>query len=382
MTGVLNGGLFFDGDSYATASGTGLDFVGQSFTLEAWVKADLTNSPGTGMIFARADSLRSNYELSLTDETLRFEWSVDDTTGVSVKATGTIRDNAWHHVAAVYDVSRGEGRIYIDGVKKGSKLVAGPVFGGSWPLGVGALVQGPMIDKTFSGAMDLVAIAAGAAYDADFVPPLLYPSSSTRYVRLTWSPSTSIAGILGYTLQRAVNDGVPEDLLTAPTPNAWFADFSPVDGFVDYHARALDGLRQPGSEAVVRIAYESNPPAVPSAPLGLGWSSGTATVEGPALLGARRGSGLDGGRRHRARARTAARGHGGGRRRRADLGLGHERQGAAFRRQQRLHAGGRCERSPADQALSPWRLGSAAASSGARRPFSPRTTGPRSGTTP
>ena len=281
--GVMNGGLFFNGDAYATTSGTGLEFVGTSFTLEAWVKCDLTNSSSTGMIFAKADSLKANYELSITDEQVRFEWSIDDTTGVSVKATGTLRDNAWHHVAAVWDQTASEGRIYIDGVLKGSKITLGPAVGGSWPVSVGALVQGPIVDKTFSGAIDLAAIASEAVYNGDFVPPLLYPSSSTRYVRVTWNPSSSIAGILGYALQRAVNDGTPADLLTMPTPNAWFADFAPPDGFVDYHVRAVDGLRQSGSDAVVRITWESDPPALPTSPLGLAWESGTVSVDGPAF---------------------------------------------------------------------------------------------------
>ena len=128
--GVTGGGLYFDGDDYAEASASGLEFIGQSFTLEAWVKEDLTNASGTGAIFARGDSTHINYMLSLTGDELRFEWSVNDTMDASIKTTGPFLDGTWHHVAAVWDNSNTQARLYIDGTQKVTKTMLPPGVSG------------------------------------------------------------------------------------------------------------------------------------------------------------------------------------------------------------------------------------------------------------
>src|SRR6185503_9442747 len=97
----------------------------------------------------------ANFQFDVTGEQLQLSWSVDDTLDVSIKTTGTLRDNAWHHVAAVYDATVGEGRLYIDGTKKIAKLMAAPgIDNPAWLLDVGALVSGTRVDKTFPGNLD------------------------------------------------------------------------------------------------------------------------------------------------------------------------------------------------------------------------------------
>jgi hypothetical protein len=88
-----------------------------------------------------------------------------------------------------------------------------------------------------------------------------------------------------------VNGGASSQLPGSPTANTWFADLTPLDGFVDYAFRSIDGLTQQGSDAILHTTYESNPPATPSAPTGLGWAAGTATIEGPAFWELDEGSG-------------------------------------------------------------------------------------------
>ena len=271
-TGLVNNGLYFNGDAYVTASGTPFAFTGQSFTLEAWVKIDLTNAPGTGVLFSRADLIHSTFELSIKDPYIEFGWSTGDTTDVTVKAHESLRDGAWHHVAAVYDAAQTEARIYVDGTEQVTKIMPPAVYADAWGLTVGALKSGAIIDKAFTGWMDLVSIANTAVYNGSFTPPLLYPSSSTDYVRVTWTPSSSVAGIAGYQVQRGVNGGAPTVLNALLTPNSWYADFSPIDGFLDYGVRAVDGLTQQGVVGTVPLVWESSPPAVPSAPQDLSYT--------------------------------------------------------------------------------------------------------------
>lgn len=292
VPGLMGSGLFFDGDDYITVNNSGLVFTNESFTLESWVKIDLTNSPGEGVIWARGDSLHSNYMLTTKGDQAILSWSVNDTTDVSVKASATLRDAAWHHIAGVYDTALGEGRVYIDGKKLGAKLLPAPTYSDSWKVYMGGLWNGIKLDKNYSGMIDMPAISIGAKYSADFTPPLLYPTSTTNYVRVSWTPSTSVAGILGYKLSRSTNGKTAQSLTTSPTPNFWFADFNAADGFLEYGISAVDGLTQTGSEIYTIVGFESSPPAVPSAPQGLAFGLDTATTEGPAFWEMEEGSGV------------------------------------------------------------------------------------------
>jgi hypothetical protein len=165
-----------------------------------------------------------------------------------------------------------------------------PVYPGGWDLTTGALVQGFHINDEFQGALDMAAIANGAIYDADFTPKILYPATSTRYLRVEWDPSSSQAGIAGYRLTRSVNGGTPGAVGGLIAAN-WFADMSPTDGLLEYSVRAVDGLMQEGLPGTGQLAWESSPPAVPSAPLGLAWVAGTAALNGPAFFEMDEGTG-------------------------------------------------------------------------------------------
>jgi hypothetical protein len=288
--GLTNGGLFFDGDDFIRTSGTPFNFNGKSFTLETWLKLDITSTPGTGAIFYRADTLHSRFKFNLTGDKLEFGWSVDDTSDVAVKATGPFLDGAWHHVAAVWDTAATEGRLYIDGIKAASKIMPAPNYPGSWDLTMGALVQGFHIDDEFQGAFDMAAIASGPLYNADFTPRILYPATSVRYLKVEWHPSSSPAGIAGYRLTRSVNGGMPA-AIGGLVAASWYADMSPTDGILEYSVRAVDGLMQEGMSGSAQIAWASSPPAVPTAPLGLAWTAGTAALDGPAYYEMDEGAG-------------------------------------------------------------------------------------------
>jgi hypothetical protein len=118
-------------------------------------------------------------------------------------------------------------------------------------------------------------------YTGSFTPRILYPAASTRYLKVAWQPSTSQAGIAGYRLKRGVNNGTPAPIggLVAA---GWYADMSPPDGILQFEISAVDGLMQEGMPGFGSTTWESNPPAVPSAPLGLAWTRGLASVYGPA----------------------------------------------------------------------------------------------------
>jgi hypothetical protein len=290
--GLVGSGLFFQGDGYVSASSSALGFVNKSFTLETWVQLDSKSSKGgTGALIARGDSLRGNYFLELTGSLLEFHWSFTDTTGAGVKANGPFQDGAWHHVAAVYDQTATQARLYIDGHLTAIKTTAGPGVTKSFPLTIGAIKKVGSLGSTFRGSLDLVRISGAAVYSTDFTPPLLYPATPKRYPRLRWTAPTTPVGIQNYTIQRVTNGAPPVGAGSSVGSTAWFADLSAVDGSLGYTVQAIDGLGQTGAESHASLAYEGMPPLPPGAPQGLGSSEMTVTVDRPAFYEMNDGTG-------------------------------------------------------------------------------------------
>jgi len=277
-SGVTGNGLFFDGDAVVTAGGSPFAFINQSFTLETWFKIDETTSAQSGTLFHRGDLLHNNFTFGINEPFVEFGWSTGDTTDTSVKATVDLRDGAWHHLAAVWDNAALRARLFVDGQQRASVITTGPVYSNAWNLYVGAKPDIIGVDDGLKGTLDLVAISNTALYSSTFTPPFLYPASTTRYVRVSWSASSSVAGVAGYRIQRTVNGGVPAQL-TALTPNVWYADLMPLDGQLAYGAQTVDGLMQVGAPGWTTVAYESNPPAVPAAPQNVSWTELTAPVD-------------------------------------------------------------------------------------------------------
>src|SRR5262249_45133664 len=78
-----------------------------------------------------------------------------------------------------------------------------------------------------------------------FVPPLLYPSAPSKYVRVTWPAQTSLEGVQGYAVSRRVGNGKPTRLTGFfPAGTTWFADFRPALNATDYGVRTVNGIWQ------------------------------------------------------------------------------------------------------------------------------------------
>ncbi|TQE98899.1 MAG: T9SS type A sorting domain-containing protein, partial [Spiribacter salinus] len=112
--------LSFDGtEDYLRTGGSAEDvgLVGESFTVEAWVRVDdLTDdnpilghgdsSPGTNQVL----------HLITRDNTLLMGFFANDLEG-----TATLEEGRWHHAAFVYDATDEEQRIYLDGKLDGTR---------------------------------------------------------------------------------------------------------------------------------------------------------------------------------------------------------------------------------------------------------------------
>jgi hypothetical protein len=179
-------GLTFDGvDDYVTV-GDVLDMGTQSFTLEAWVKADAID--GTHKIvnkgLTNAGTTNAGYHLRIQDGGLEFQ--VRDTTNtpytvtVSAPAVGE-----WHHVAGVLDRASDSLLLYVDGTLMDAKTIGSlGSLDTNVPLALGVLERGSghLNSEYFDGSMDEVrilnrALSAGEV-QADFAVLGHYPLHS------------------------------------------------------------------------------------------------------------------------------------------------------------------------------------------------------------
>ncbi|MFK7832535.1 MAG: LamG-like jellyroll fold domain-containing protein, partial [Winogradskyella sp.] len=102
--------ITFDGAEDYISFGNNYDLNINSFSLEAWIKADELS--GSRTIFSKRSSDNSNtgYDLTLIGNRLFFRWDRNQ-----VFATQTINNSKWYHVAVTF--GRNAYNMYIDGFR-------------------------------------------------------------------------------------------------------------------------------------------------------------------------------------------------------------------------------------------------------------------------
>ncbi len=144
-----------------------------AFTVEAWMNS-VVGKDGA-IVSKRSDS---EYGLAIKGGTPRF--SVHLETGlVVVDSSIKVENNAWTHLAGVYDGK--EVRIYVNGKKAGSKAAEGQRKTNSQPLFVGARPDNRgRASHHWQGVVDEVRISSKALYGDDFTaPPVMHSNSDT-----------------------------------------------------------------------------------------------------------------------------------------------------------------------------------------------------------
>jgi arylsulfatase A-like enzyme len=122
--GMVGQGFRFDGvDGFATASGTGIDDLGQ-LSIEAWVKPSSLPADGAATFVALGDEKAAlRYDgYGPGGQVLDFSMKLDGELQ-HVLVDGVLTTGAFHHVAGTYDGS--VMRLYLDGAQVGSQAVRG-----------------------------------------------------------------------------------------------------------------------------------------------------------------------------------------------------------------------------------------------------------------
>lgn len=242
ITGHAGNGLDFDGtNDYAEAGDVApLCFAG-SFTLEAWMRRVETGV--VGVLLSRESSSARNYRLSLTTTgKLQLQWKNASDAVQMVTSTNALPAGAWQHVAAVFDATRGENRLYVNGVLAARAAALGTPQTGTAKFRLGARASSSLKDF-YRGALDLVRVSEGALYLDAFTPPDRYEGTVLSRHEITWDAGMrGSAAIAGYHVERSIANGAWERLTPSPLTGLDYAADEIGRDKTCYRIIALDRL--------------------------------------------------------------------------------------------------------------------------------------------
>ena len=158
-TGKVGSALYFHGsssDSVTVPHSTNLNITGP-FTAEAWIKA--TGSSNYLMIadkYYGSATVTKGLSLYLSSGKLRLSIYSGANGGKNVIGTSELRDNAWHHVAGLWDGS--VAKVYVDGAMQKDSPWSYPPASTTAALGIGKRLGGWGGYLPFLGTIDEVAI--------------------------------------------------------------------------------------------------------------------------------------------------------------------------------------------------------------------------------
>jgi len=170
----------------------------QSFTLEALVRTYNIGQDGVGAIMNKQVASPGEWWWRVNANG-RQQFYIDDGQGGSRNVSGakTLNDGQWHHLAAVFDATAQQLRVYVDYVLDGT---AAAVYSTSGTIGntndfwIGAFQNG---SRQLDGDMDFARVSLGALDPANFVLPETYianfsPTNDASYLSSATTASFSV----------------------------------------------------------------------------------------------------------------------------------------------------------------------------------------------
>jgi Concanavalin A-like lectin/glucanases superfamily len=169
----------------------------QSVTIEAMVKTTNIGQDGIGCIVAKqgaVSGVSGEWWWRINANGTQQFFVADPSTSKNVSGTHKLNDGQWHHLAAVYDATAQQLRVYVDYVQDGSPATAvissGGTIGNDKDLWIGAFQAA---NRQFDGDIDFVRISAGALQPDDFVQPLTFLSNVVPANGATFLPASTPA---------------------------------------------------------------------------------------------------------------------------------------------------------------------------------------------
>jgi len=172
--GKIGQGAGFNGSSRISLP-SGAYISATAFSLSAWIKISSNPASAAQVLTSDSDANR-RWQFGVNPEgTIRFIRFNDANSVISnFNSTGTVTNNTWHHIVAVFDNSVGS-KIYINGTQDGSdavttsnKITSGTVAFGSQtnttPLEyfTGSIDEGAIYSRALS-ALEVTSLYNGGA---------------------------------------------------------------------------------------------------------------------------------------------------------------------------------------------------------------------------
>jgi len=164
QSAIAAGYALFDAPT-DTISVSGNSVIGTAATIEA--RVNIANVDSTyGNIFGEWSSGREDKYL-LIGPNQKINGYLYHPGGLTpLESSATVSLNTWHHIAYVYDGS--EERLYLDGIKAGSRPASGDVLDYSYSIAaVGAIFRDSQITASFQGLIDTLRFSTIARYTGD-----------------------------------------------------------------------------------------------------------------------------------------------------------------------------------------------------------------------
>ncbi|MFC1859583.1 PQQ-binding-like beta-propeller repeat protein [Thermodesulfobacteriota bacterium] len=171
--GKFGAGRNFTNDNFARIPDASGLRLGNTFTVEFWMKTDGINESWEGLIGkSNSSSNGRNYSVWLNSgKYLRFSYHNTVAEHIYIDTPpDSITLGQWHHVAAVLDIPNDTMKIYIDGQEKAAGVPTGNPVTNDASVSMGKNCDGGYSGH-FDGVMDEIRISDMVRYNTPFIPP-------------------------------------------------------------------------------------------------------------------------------------------------------------------------------------------------------------------
>jgi fibronectin type 3 domain-containing protein len=272
----------FDGSTgYMQAQHTSAMDVGDTFTVEAWVKRAAVGTQNNQVI-ASQQNLSWVLEFNSSDQLVLRQSTIADVAASTDSLTDT---GGWHFVAATKNGS--SVHLYIDGQDVTGSVANLVMNNNNQPLSIGQSTGGAY----FAGSIAQVAVfntvlaasQISSSYQAAGIPKPAPPSapaslqaaSGNGSIKLSWS---AVAGAGNYRIYRQNSDSSwpSSPIATVLGSATTYSDQLPYGTVAAYRVTAVDNFGQESSPSNTASSQSLPPP--PAAPGGLSVVAGNASV--------------------------------------------------------------------------------------------------------
>ncbi|WP_369930932.1 LamG-like jellyroll fold domain-containing protein [Plantactinospora sp. BC1] len=156
-----------DGNEFTQWQETPVLRTDDSFTMSAWVMLDRLDGMRTAVSQRGTHESAAWLKYSTTGQ-WQFRVSDEDVTTTataSVSSTSVPQEDVWTHLTGVYDASRGEIRLYVNGEWEATEKVSFRPMASSGPLLVGRALWHDQIVDQWTGGIDDITVLQGAMTD-------------------------------------------------------------------------------------------------------------------------------------------------------------------------------------------------------------------------